>query len=232
MNNVSAGVVLATTAWLCMFLRACSNWHWYFRSAFVACKTSWNWQSEKHVQTRSTNWRLNPSSCLGSIPVISTKGRCVFPSLSCLDRCSGACGVELNGAGKVGSICRMRQTVSLNLLHLVSLCPHWRAMASLQWALIWEITLYPAGSWGNVEEHIKPSLWIRPCALLWGQVKGGKSISRGLWLYSFTLSVSRCHVYFFSVSARVFCYCYFSVFISSAVVLQSGIIWRLDTLKI
>ncbi len=112
MNNVSAGVVLATTAWLCMFLRACSNWHWYFRSAFVACKTSWNWQSEKHVQTRSTNWRLNPSSCLESIPVISTKGRCVFPSLSCLDRCSGACGVELNGAGKVGSICRIRQTVS------------------------------------------------------------------------------------------------------------------------
>lgn len=132
--------------------------------------------------------RFNPACRFGSISVISTIGCGVFPSLSCL--VSGAFGVELNGTGKVSSACRMRQTVSLNLLHLVSLCPHWRAMAPLQWALIWEITLYPAGSRGNVEEHIKSSLWIRLCALLWGQVMGGKSISRGLWLYSFTFSLS------------------------------------------
>lgn len=110
---------------------------------------------------------------------IHNRLRCLSQSrLSCL--LFSACEVELNGAGKVGSVCWMRQTVSLNLQHLVSLCPRWRALALLQWALIWEITLYPAASRGNVEEHIKPSLWIRPYALLWGQVMEKKSISRGI----------------------------------------------------
>jgi len=150
-------------------------------------------ESVKHIQTRSTNSRFNPACRFGSISVISTIGCGVFPSLSCL--VSGACGVELSGAGKVSSVCRMRQTVSLNLLHLVSLCPHWRAMAPLQWALICEITLYPAGSRGNVEEHIKSSLWIRPCALLWGQVMGEKdcgcTLSPSLFLtISLCLTVS------------------------------------------
>lgn len=184
MNNVSISVVWGM-GYYCLsrvFLRVCILTDIGILDQHLLFVLKLDWaklpESVKHIQTISTNTRCNPACRFGSISVISTIGCGVFPSLSCL--VSGACGVELNGTGKVSSVCRMRQTVSLNLLHLVSLCPHWRAMAPLQWALIWEITLYPAGSRGNVEEHIKSSLWIRLCALLWGQVMGEKSISRGL----------------------------------------------------